>query len=292
MANVVKDLKDLGDLLVSGAKTDLSPKNEPIAKLVNGTDSAENNLIAEGIKKVKAAKAAKTKKTPTTSAETQAEEGQIADQNDFNTLAQGLVTQDQQLQVPVGQAIGGELTGPATSSAESQALAAIGLSPTSSASSWLNSEIAQGNANDSPMTQALNAYQQAYSAGQGVIDQAITNVGEGNQLGVATAAEQPFLNQLSSHLGSEQYYTIPSDVASQLSPALQTALANAGFLGVTAPKAPASATLGLAPAASSASSILGSLPTTGGLAASGAVNTPSTQGNASITSPESPTASP
>jgi hypothetical protein len=166
-------------------------------------------------------------------------EAQIA-ANPFNKLGQGLVTQLEQEQAPIEKAISGGDTASATQSAVGQALAASGVSPGSSAAQWLDSNIAQANANDSPMQAAMNAYGQAYGAGQQGVDQALSGMAGANALGVTTAPEQTWLQGLGTHLQSNlNYYgQIPTSTAENLPPALlyylqQSGTGGAGGAGVT-----------------------------------------------------------
>ncbi len=153
--------------------------------------------------------------------------------NPFEQLAQGLVSQLQAEQAPVEQAVSGADTAPATSNAVNQALADAGLSPGSSAGQWLNANVAQANQNDQPMAQAMQAYGQAYTQGQGKVDTALTQLGQSSDLGVQSAPEQTWLTDLASHIQSNLAYygQIPSGSAETLPPAILYYLQQSGTGG-------------------------------------------------------------
>lgn len=156
--------------------------------------------------------------------------------NPFNKLGEGLVKQLQEEQAPIEKAISGQDTAASVKSATAQALADAGVSANSSAGQWLDSNIAKANAADQPMQAAMAAYGKAYEAGQKGVDSALANQGQANALGQITAAEQPYLNLITQHLGSGQYYSLTPQQASSLPPALQYYLQQAGTQGITTPK--------------------------------------------------------
>jgi hypothetical protein len=178
-------------------------------------------------------KTAAKKKATTPKPETAKEiETEIAD-NPFNKLGEGLTTQLKAAETPIESAIAGGLTAPAESSAATQALGALGLSPNSSASSWLNSEISQANANDSPMDAAMKAYGSAFDTSQGTVNSALTQMGTANALETTTAPEQEWLTALMSHIQSNlSYYgEAPTDALASLPPALLYYLQQSGAGG-------------------------------------------------------------
>ena len=176
-----------------------------------------NNLFTPPAPKKPAAKK-KTAAKGATAPTAQQIEQQIQAQDVWGKLGQGLVADQQKLENPILQAMGGGLTGPATSVAANTALGAMGLSPTDSAAKWLHSEIKQANANDSPLQAAMNSYAAAFATGQQGVDQALTNLGQANQQFVETAPNATWLQEIAQHISSNINYTgqIPSYIANSL----------------------------------------------------------------------------
>jgi hypothetical protein len=183
----------------------------------------------------KAAPKKKKTTTATTAAPTQdqiiAEEEKAVSQDPFYQMGQALLNEDKTIQAPIEAAVSGADTASATQGATTQALADAGLSPNSSAAQWLNSNIAQANANDAPMTAAMNAYGKAYSAGQQGEQTALSGSAQANALGVQAAPETNYLNLLSQHLGYGQGYTIPQAQAQALPTWLQYYMGQAQVQG-------------------------------------------------------------
>ena len=178
----------------------------------------------------------KGKDTGTPPGPTQAQIEQEIANNPFNKLGEGLVKQLQEEQAPIEKAISGQDTAASVKSATAQAFADAGVSANSSAGEWLNSNIAKANAADQPMQAAMAAYGKAYEAGQKGVDTALLNQGQANAIGQTTAAEQPYLNLITQHLGSGQYYSLTPEQAGSLPQALQYYLQQAGTQGITTPK--------------------------------------------------------
>ena len=153
-----------------------------------------------------------------------------APQDPWTVLGNSLVKELQQAQQPVEAAISGQDTASSQQSAVNQALAVAGVTPNSSASQWLNSNIAQANANDQPMAAAMNAYGQAYGAGEKGVESALGQMGQANQLAMNTAPEQTWLTDLASHIQSNLSYSgeIPTSAATSLPPALLYYLQQSG----------------------------------------------------------------
>lgn len=153
--------------------------------------------------------------------------------NPFAQMGQGLVKGLEAQEAPVEQAVSGALTQPATQSALQTAFAAAGLSPTSAAGQLVESNIAQGEKNEQPLQQAMAAYGTAFDSGQKTVDQALTNLGQANALGVATAPEQQWLTGLQSHIQEalSYYGTVPGSALETLPPALQYYLQQSGNQG-------------------------------------------------------------
>ena len=175
------------------------------------------------------------KKPPaaTTTPETVAQyEAQIEKNDPFYAIGQALTNEEAQINKPVEQAISGQDTAAAEQSATSQAIADAGVSPGSSAAQWLQSNISQANANDAPMAQAMAAYGKAYGAGQQGIATALTGVNQANALGIATAPEQTWLQDLATHIQSNLAYpgTVPEWVQN-LPPSVKQALQQSGQVG-------------------------------------------------------------
>ncbi len=198
-----------------------------------GSPSVAENMFGSKSKAKPKDKGNGKKSSSSSDTLTQGQIEQEIEQNPWNQLGQQLVSQLQAEQAPVTQALSGQLTQPATASAEQQALAATGVSPTSSASQWLQGEISQGNANDAPLQQAMAAYGQAYTQGQQGVDTALANLGTANALGVQTAPEQTWLTDLASHVQSNLAYygQIPTSAAQNLPPALLYYLQQSGTGG-------------------------------------------------------------
>ena len=163
-------------------------------------------------------------------------EEQNAAAQTWNTYGEAITKDQQNLVQPVEEAISGALTKPAESSAASDAMAAIGLSPDSSAAKWLQSQISQANAIDTPMAQAMAAYGAAYETGQKGVDEALSAMGGANALDVQTAPEADWIQALASHItGNINYYgEITPALAASLPPALQWALQQSGAGGQAA----------------------------------------------------------
>lgn len=190
----------------------------------------------------KAAKApaAKTKTTTTTDDDETPSEAEIKAQIQagslWNDLGQQIVAAQANLDKPVEQSISGALTGPAESSAATQALASMGLAPDSSASKWLNSQIAQANANDSPLSKAMDTYTQEYETGQSGVSAALASMGQANALDVDTAPQADWVQSLAQHImGNVNYYgEISPSQAASLTPAVLSALLQSGGGGASA----------------------------------------------------------
>lgn len=177
---------------------------------------------------------AKAKADPKPSGPTAAEiEKEIA-ANPFAQMGQGLVKGLEAQEAPVQQAVSGQLTAPAVNSALSEAFAASGLSPTSAAGQLVGANIAQGEKNAQPLQEAMSAYGTAFGQGQSTIDNALTNLGQANALGVATAPEQQWLTSLQSHIQENLAYSgnVPTAAIANLPPALQYYLQQSGNSGV------------------------------------------------------------
>jgi hypothetical protein len=159
-------------------------------------------------------------------------EKQIAS-DPWSQLQSALVDQYKSAQAPVSAAVSG-LSGPtAEAAAGNQALASLGLSPSSAAGSWLSSQMAAANATDQPLTQAMNAYGNAYNAQAQPVESALTNLGQANAMAVATAPEQSWLSALGSHVTSNlSYYgAIPNASIAGLPAPLVSALQQSGGYG-------------------------------------------------------------
>jgi hypothetical protein len=194
------------------------------------------NILGIGKKGKAAPKKAGGKKggTTTSSAPTATQLEQEIANDPWSQLGKALTTQLQQEQVPIEKAISGGDTASTAQAATTQALADAGLAPNSSAAQWLTSNMNQAQANDAPMAQAMNAYGQAYAAGQQGVNTALTGMGQANQLGVATAPEQTWLGDLATHIQSNLAYsgTVPS-WAQNLPDALKVYLQQSGQTGGT-----------------------------------------------------------
>lgn len=199
---------------------------------VTGVHDSDSSASAEADPKAKPkAKKKAAKETGPTAAEIEKE---IA-ANPFAQMGQGLVKGLEAQEAPVEQAVSGALTQPATQSALQTAFAAAGLSPTSAAGQLVESNIAQGEKNEQPLQQAMAAYGTAFDSGQKTVDQALTNLGQANALGVATAPEQQWLTGLQSHIQEQLAYQgyAPNSTLASMPPALLYYLQQSGTPGAT-----------------------------------------------------------
>ena len=206
------NINSMADLLLKGP-----PGDPSVAEETFGAKAAPKKAAA----KKKAAAAPTDPSTPVA--------------NPFASLAAGLTSDMQAQQAPVEQAITGAQLPGLTQSATGQALSEAGLSPGSSAAQWLDSNIAQANANDAPMQAAMNAYGAAYQTGQQGVDTALSNLSQANALGIQAAPETTWLNDLATHIQSNLAYSgeIPTADLGTLPPALQYYLQQSGGAGGT-----------------------------------------------------------
>jgi hypothetical protein len=156
----------------------------------------------------------------------------------WTQLSEALVGMLQQEQAPVEAALSGALVGPSAQSAENIAEEATGISPSSPTGQWMQSQMALGKKENDPLMAALASYGSAYGAGQEAVDKAMSTMGELNQTMVNTAPEQAALQTLTQTYGKQDpsYYSFTQAQASALPPAVQEALYNAGYGGITPPK--------------------------------------------------------
>jgi hypothetical protein len=212
-------LDDLGNLITHGKWGPGSVSGADVGNLITGGGKAKTDTAKAKPKKKAAAKGE-------SSAQEQEQEQQLVATNDFAQLAKGLISDETAQEAPLQQAVSGQLTAPATSNAVATALAAAGLSPNSPAAQWLNANIAQAQAADQPMAQAMTAYGQATEQGNQQVNQALGNMGTAENLALQTAPEQTWLQSLAAHIQSNMNYygTIPSWAVGSGSTALPPAL--------------------------------------------------------------------
>ncbi len=221
---------------IAGWWGDAGPDLDKAASEIQQKDPVTEALHPETIPEmVKGGKAAPAKKKKAAAPASAAAPAADTPANPFAALAQGLASDMQAQQAPVEQAITGAQLPALTQSATTQALSEAGLSPGSSAGQWLNTNIAQANANDAPMQAAMNAYGAAYQTGQQGVDTALTNLGQANALGIQAAPETTWLNDLATHIQSNLAYSgeIPTADLATLPPALQYYLQQSGGAGGT-----------------------------------------------------------
>lgn len=148
----------------------------------------------------------------------------------WSQLGQALVKQYQEEETPTAAAVSGS-TGPqAEKDAASQALASLGLSPSSGAGSWLSSQMGAANANAAPVQQAMAQEGAQYAAEATPISKALAAYGQSNELALATAPENAWLSALTSHVTSNlSYYgNIPSAAVSSIPAGVIEALQQSG----------------------------------------------------------------
>ena len=123
-------------------------------------------------------------------------------------------------------------------SALQTAFAASGLSPTSAAgASWWTPTSSEGHLDRSSLSsRPWPAYGTAFGEGQKTVDNALTNLGQANALGVETAPEQQWLTGLQSHIQEQLAYSgsAPTQALSEMlqsSPALLYYLQQSGQAG-------------------------------------------------------------
>ncbi len=167
----------------------------------------------------------KKAKTPEpTQAQIDAEEEKAIQNNPWVQAGNALTESDEAGAQAAEQAMGagpGSLLANVSGQSQAQALADAGVSPGSNAGAWLSSQLSQANANDSPLMNAMNAYQAAYEQTQPSVTQALQNMGQANALATSVAPEQAYLNLLTSHFGNTNYETLTPEQAAGLPPALQ-----------------------------------------------------------------------
>jgi hypothetical protein len=186
--------------------------------------------------KKEAKKATKKADTPTSAEQTKAIEKELSS-GPWAQLSQALVKQYDAELTPVTAAVSGSTNATGQTDAASQALASLGLSPSSNAGQWLESNMASANASAAPVTAAMNAYGQQYAAEAGPITKALQAYGQANELEVSTAPEQSWLNALASHITSNLSYggDVPvADVGNGgITPAVAKALQESGGYGAS-----------------------------------------------------------
>jgi hypothetical protein len=145
-------------------------------------------------------------------------------------MSSALVKQYDQALAPVSAAVSGETNTAGQADAANQALASLGLSSSSSAGQWFNSQLGAANANAAPVSEAMAAYGAQYGAEAGPITKALQAYGQANELEVSTAPEQSWLNALASHITSNlSYYgEVPTGAVSSLPGGLVEALQQSG----------------------------------------------------------------
>jgi hypothetical protein len=180
------------------------------------------------IKKAGAKQSAATKQ----SAEQKALQNQIqqVENSPWTKLGNALAQQYQQTETPVVAAISGSGNAAAENASASNALGLLGLSPSSGAGQWLQSQTAAAEQNAAPVQQAMAQEGAQYAAQAGPISQAIQAYGQANALADITAPESAWLNALSSHITSNLSYQgyVPVAAESSLNPAVLEALKQSG----------------------------------------------------------------
>jgi hypothetical protein len=126
----------------------------------------------------------------------------------------------------------GSLTAAVSGQAQALALADAGVTPGSQAGQWLQGELNQANANDAPLTAAMNAYQSAYEKTEPAITTSLQDMGAANALAMSVAPEQDYLNLLPGHLGNTDYLSLSGPQTQGLPPGLEYYLRKAGVSGV------------------------------------------------------------
>lgn len=171
-------------------------------------------------------------------ATTKKDEAEIAAVNasPWTQLGNALASQFQQAETPVAAAVSGSGIGTAQEGAASQALSSLGLSPGSSAGSWLAGQTAAAQQTAAPVEQAMAQEGAQYSAEAGPISKALQAYGQANALQVSTAPEASWLNALASHVTSNLSYegVIPTAALPSLDPSVAKALQESGgYIGTS-----------------------------------------------------------
>lgn len=175
----------------------------------------------------------KGKAAKPTQAEINAEEAKAIAENPWTQAGDALANADIQETEAAEQAMSPAYSAQIAGQAQNQALADAGVSAGSGAGQWLQSNLAQANANDSPLMQAMNAYQAAYEKTQPAVASALQDMGQANALATSIAPENAYLNLLPSHLGNTSYLQLSPAEAQGLPPGLSYYL---GQSGVSLPK--------------------------------------------------------
>lgn len=226
----------LNDAVIQPAK--VLSGNETIGQ---GVANADAQQVSSSPAKAKST--AKKKKAPATTSTSPSE---VPTQADLNAALQNspwgklgaAISGDLSGAVqPSEVAMAGGLTAPAEAQAANTALGALGLSPNSSASQWLNSQIKAANAADDPMTQAMQAYEGAFAQGETGVEKALTNMGGANEAFIESAPMTDWLQMITQHIGSNlNYYGYaPESAIGGLPAAIQVALAESGPGGAPGP---------------------------------------------------------
>jgi len=160
----------------------------------------------------------KSKASKPTAAELQEEEEAAIQANPFTQMGEDLAYQQAQESAAALSYLGPQQQASASAGAQAQALQDAGGG--AGAASWLAGNVAQANANDSPMTQAMAAYEAAYNATEPSVLSADMQMGQANALAEQVAPADAYLQLAGSGLGSSTYKQLSAAQAANLPPAL------------------------------------------------------------------------
>jgi len=207
---------------------------EPVGAKLTGASSPQGGgplhaILEPTAKKAPTKKAPKAPKAPSTASETAAIEKELST-GPWAEISKALVSQYDTELAPVEAAVSGATGNAAQAGAANQALASLGLSSGSAGGQWLTSQLAAANANAAPVDAAMASYGNQYAAEAGPISKALLAYGQANELNVASAPEQAWLNALASHITSNlSYYgEVPSAAVSSIPGGVVEALQQSG----------------------------------------------------------------
>jgi hypothetical protein len=241
LGDILGGVESVGKQLVQGAEALPGQIEQLPAEAKKLTGSAAGTAFLSGLPggAKPAAKTAKKSATSTTQSSQQVQtlEQQIEAQQAWATMGQQLAGDLSSYQQPVENALSGGLTAPIAAQADKSFLSAVGATPGSPASKWLNSENALSNQMDAPLQAAMASYGAAYSQGAGNVDKAIAASGAANAEAIATAPEATWLSGLGQHvLSNINYYgTLSKGIGNTLNDAVlyYANLSGAGGVGAT-----------------------------------------------------------
>ena len=223
------------------AISDINADNETLSADVTGMDNDKLAALLGGgaTAPKKKPETAKEKKAAATKAADQKEikaQIQAVQDSPWTQLSTALTKQYEQAETPTAALVSGSEGSTAQEGAASQALASLGLSPGSSAGSWLSAQTAAAQETAAPVSQAMAQEGAQYAAEAKPIESALAAGGQANALETETAPDASWLQALASHVQSNlSYYgLVPTASLPSLAPGVAEALKLSGGYGGSA----------------------------------------------------------